>query len=160
MNYFNTQPQIAYPLAIVIGLVFLSIVYCIIESCCCRNRPKRWIRRPRNPPPRSVDPVGYNSAPVLPPQPAASNRNSNWVDPTAYNGTGFTDVYIPPDTTTPVPPSLNVPHPGNERISNGSFNRPLNIPYNEEHSVFHASRADEPPMGTGMVPPGNQDNRK
>lgn len=66
--YFQSQPQLAYPVAIGLALLLLSIIWCCVSRCVQSVREKRKVELPQS---RVGDTrVNY----------------SGWVDPTAYNG--------------------------------------------------------------------------
>jgi hypothetical protein len=72
--YFESQPEIAYPVAIVLGLLLLTILNCCVKSC---------IRRGSGPKNRAYPPLGQTRGSGG--QEERGNQGE-WVDPAAYNG--------------------------------------------------------------------------
>ncbi|KAJ3388040.1 hypothetical protein HDU92_001648 [Lobulomyces angularis] len=91
MDYFKTQPTLAYPIAIAIGLVALAIIWSILRSLfgCLKNCTRRSSTASRG---RTVNNRQSNNQPV-----GRNDSVTNWVDPSLYNGFSSeppADIYI------------------------------------------------------------------
>ncbi|KAJ3382914.1 hypothetical protein HDU92_004508 [Lobulomyces angularis] len=76
--YFENSPFIAWPIAIALGILALSLLYCFLRSIidCFRPKKKKYVNGPA--PALGNNRVGVNSNYAI--------SQTRWVDPELYNG--------------------------------------------------------------------------
>ena len=122
MDLFSTQPFIAIPIACIVGVMILSLIYCIFNALfqCIKTRMISKKQPPSTP--ISAAPqysqVPYANIPNAYPQPI--HNQSSWVDPYIYNGNENTENI----TNSPNTYNSRIPSQQNIRVQSYSLQRP------------------------------------
>ena len=122
----RSEPQLAWPVAIILGLIVIGILYSCIKRCVRKRKQGSNV-----PLPLPIHPIGPSQV-----SPSTNFVRTNWVDPAAYNGAGYQPGYEyrpqMPEYVPMIPLSASI-------VAQQNFQQPSSAQSNSQPSSAHSN---------------------